>query len=426
MAITAETRNDIIELVVTAYNAAPGTTLLTELVAIVDGGGTLADVAASLTTSARWTSLYPSFQTAEEFAAEWLGALVPEAEADALAEGISVAVGLINGGASFADLILEAQGFLSATDETDASFGTSAANFNNKVEVATNHTVTLEKDGTDGELASVLESVTSDDATVTAANEEQATSGSSSDSFNLTTATDVISGTANDDIFSGIVGTNAANGNLADTAQNVDTVSGGAGNDVLNIETQAGGTLGLTVADVERINYKVFTAQIFNAVNTSGLTSLNNDGSIANLTVNNLAGIVDLYFTGVSGNETDITYSSGTTGSTDVQKIFLNGATNDHTIDLSNGIESLEITSMGSVTNRVDIDDINDVTSITITGDAGFNFGVEAGSITGLKTVDASGAGGSQTLNLSTNVAASNMTVTGSAQNDTVVFGNLN
>jgi hypothetical protein len=113
MAITAETRQDIIELVVTAYNAAPGTTLLTELVGIIDDGGTLADVADNLTTSSQWTSSYPAFQTAEEFAAEWLGNLVPEAGEDALAEGISIAVGLINGGASFSDLIIEASTFLS-------------------------------------------------------------------------------------------------------------------------------------------------------------------------------------------------------------------------------------------------------------------------------------------------------------------------
>ena len=64
MAITAETRQDIIELVVTAYGAAPGTTLLTELVAIIDGGGTLADVATPLTTRDTWTAEHPPFQTA--------------------------------------------------------------------------------------------------------------------------------------------------------------------------------------------------------------------------------------------------------------------------------------------------------------------------------------------------------------------------
>ena len=65
----------------------PGTTLLTELVAIVDGGGTLADVAENLTTRTEWTSKYPSFQTANEFAAEWLGKLVPEASAEASRRG---------------------------------------------------------------------------------------------------------------------------------------------------------------------------------------------------------------------------------------------------------------------------------------------------------------------------------------------------
>jgi len=104
MAITAETRQDIIELVVTAYNAAPGTELLNELVAIVNNGGTLTDVANNLTTRSEWTSKYPSFQTAEEFADEWLGNLVPEASADALAEGKTVAVGLVNGGSSFGEI----------------------------------------------------------------------------------------------------------------------------------------------------------------------------------------------------------------------------------------------------------------------------------------------------------------------------------
>jgi hypothetical protein len=142
MAITAETRTDIIELVVTAYGTAPGTTLLTELVAIIDGGGTLADVADNLTGRSEWTSVYPSFQTAEEFAAEWLGNLVPEASAEALQVGIDTAVGLVNGGSSFGSIIIAAQDFLSKLAETDAQFGTSAANFNNKVEVATYHTVT--------------------------------------------------------------------------------------------------------------------------------------------------------------------------------------------------------------------------------------------------------------------------------------------
>ena len=102
MAISAEP-NDIIELVVVALDQAPGTTLLTELVAIVDGGGTLADVAANLTASDSFVARYPAFQTAEEFADEWLGYLIPK-QADALAQ--SVVVASINGGTTQASLIL--------------------------------------------------------------------------------------------------------------------------------------------------------------------------------------------------------------------------------------------------------------------------------------------------------------------------------
>ena len=83
MAITAETRKSIVQLVVTAYNAAPGTALLTDLVNDSVGGSSLADIATKLTTSATFTSIYPTFQTSTEFANEFLGNLVPEASAAA-------------------------------------------------------------------------------------------------------------------------------------------------------------------------------------------------------------------------------------------------------------------------------------------------------------------------------------------------------
>ena len=146
MAITAAARNDIIELVVTAYNAAPGTSLLTDLVAQYEAGASLADIAATLTTSATFKSTYPSFQTATEFANEFLGNLVPEASAAAVAEGVSIIEGILNGGGTRAQVILEAQTFLSQASESDPAFGSSVALFNNRVEVATHHTVTLELD----------------------------------------------------------------------------------------------------------------------------------------------------------------------------------------------------------------------------------------------------------------------------------------
>jgi len=238
MAITAETRQDIIELVVTAYNAAPGTTLLTELVAIIDNGGSLADVAADLTARDQWTSTYPAFQTAEEFAAEWLGNLVPEAGADALAEGVSVAVGLINGGASFADLLIEASTFLSALSEDDAAFGSSAANFNNKVEVATYHTVTQETDGLD---SAALSSVTSDDASVaTAKASVDATAPVSGTTFELTTGLDTgasFTGGTGNDTFSAIESSTTP---VSDSLTAGDSLVGGTGTDTLVVAVSGG------------------------------------------------------------------------------------------------------------------------------------------------------------------------------------------
>jgi hypothetical protein len=189
MAVTAETRQDIIELVVTALDAAPGTTLLTELVGIVNGGGTLADVAAALAAKPEFTSTYPAFQTAEEFADEWLGNLIPEAGADALAEAKALVVGEVNAGTSAASLLLQAQAFLSSASETDAAFGTSVANFNNRVEVATRHTITNEEADMD---SVTLSQVTSDDATVTSANTSLDAEAPTAQ-FTLTNGTDTAS-----------------------------------------------------------------------------------------------------------------------------------------------------------------------------------------------------------------------------------------
>ena len=111
MAITAETRTDIIDLVVAALDVAPGTTLLSELVALVDGGGTLADVAANLTARADYLAKYPTFQTANEWATEWLGNLIPEADAATMSAAVTIAEGMINSGSTQAAIIVEAATF---------------------------------------------------------------------------------------------------------------------------------------------------------------------------------------------------------------------------------------------------------------------------------------------------------------------------
>ena len=163
MAITAETRQDIMELVVAANNAAPGTTLLSELVALSTAGSSLLDIANTLANSASFKATYPTFQTATEFGTEFLNNLVPEASAAAKAEGVAIIEGMLNAGQSRGAVILEAATYLAAQSESHASFGTSAALFNNRVEVATYHTITSEA----AAPWAIPSSVTSSDATVT-------------------------------------------------------------------------------------------------------------------------------------------------------------------------------------------------------------------------------------------------------------------
>jgi len=162
MAITAETRQDIMELAVAANNAAPGTTLLSKLVAMSESGSSLLDIANELADSASFKATYPTFQTATEFATEFLGNLVPEAGADAVAEGVAIIEGLLAAGSSRGEIILEAASYLSALDESTAGFGSSAALFNNRVEVATAHTITNEE----ADSWDIPASVTSDDDSV--------------------------------------------------------------------------------------------------------------------------------------------------------------------------------------------------------------------------------------------------------------------
>jgi len=370
MAITAATRQDIIELVVTALNAAPGTTLLNELVAIVDGGGTLADVAANLAASDTFTARYPAFQTAEEFADEWLGNLIPEAGADALAEAKALVVAAVNGGTTAASLILQAQEFLSAASETDAAFGTSAANFNNKTEVASHQTLTNETAALD---LTALDSVTSDDATVTSAKTSLDTVATPGTSSALTKNVDSLTGGAGDDSYSATAATAATQ-----TINAGDVIDGAGGSDTLLVtgSIAGGATLGtgVTVSNVENVKVNAVTATTIDAALFTGVTDYYNNGSLSNVVVTGAKAIPNIH-TVSSSSDTSVTVAAAATvGTADSATIALNGAaaTSSNTVTM-NGIETFNVvasgTASGSATRSTTLSS-DSLHTITITGDA--------------------------------------------------------
>jgi len=418
MAITAETRTAIVQLVVTAYDAAPGTTLLTELVTLVDEGGSLADVAANLTTRTEWTSKYPSFQTAGEFGAEWLGALVPEASADALAAGIVTVEGLIAGGSTFADIIIAAQGYLAALPITDATFGTSAGNFANKVTVATYQTITLEEAG-----AGSLAGVTSDVATVATTNTAAAAAANpvASTTVALTTGLDAIAGDSSNNTITAASGTWATG----------DTIRGGDGVDTLNATlTGAGPTQSATsLTGVEILNLTASpNPSTLNLTGVTGLTEVNNASSAngATLAVSGLGNGVNTTITG-SNAATTIGYSTAVTAATattDASTLTLAGTSAGSSFTAT-GIEAVTVKSTTSA-NVLSSLAVASATSVVLEGDQ--NLAVLSGTVggTALKTLNASAATGAITLTTGSGTSAATditgVTVTGPSSADAGTF----
>ncbi len=425
MAVTAETRNAIIELVVTAYNGAPGTTLLTELVEAADGGASLADIATTLTTSSTFNSIYPTFQTVTEFANEFLDNVVPSASADARAEGVAAIEFVLNSGGSRADVILQAQTFLAGLDETDATFGTPAAAFNNKVEVATYHTVTQEQDGDLGTLQSVLSGVTADDATVTTANAAVDGGVTTGSTTTLTTSVDSANGTAGADTFKGVVSSTAGQTTLGAG----DVVDGKAGTDTLEIIFDGTGDFGpvATVSNIEVMDLKNFgtAGNSANLANITGLTQVWNRGSTQDVTVTNLASLATL---GVSNTTTDydVTFTNDVLAGDTALGIVLSGAADGSSITFgatsgTEGVETVNVTSTGKANRIDDIDsDQADFTTLNISGDQALRLDDVDSTLT---KIDASALTAALTATISTASSANDISFIGTAMNDAITVG---
>jgi hypothetical protein len=432
MAVTAETRNAIIELVVTAYNAAPGTTLLTELVEAVDGGASLADVATTLTTSSTFNGLYPTFQTTTEFANELLDNLVPSATTEARAEGVAAIEFVLNSGGTRADVILQAQTFLAGLSTEDPAFGEPASAFQNKVTVATYYTVTLERDGDIDALQNAVSGVDSTEESVTTAQNTLAGQSTGGTTTNLTDKLDTVGGTTSDDTVNGIV--SATSGDI--TYQVADSIDLGAGDgDVLNIthisNNAASSFAGRAATGVEIINLKHIdgdatgTTQTFNVGSITGATQTwVKDGSVIGGTDDTFAiqGVSPTSVIGVANNDSDLDVSFTTTATeTSGDSITLavgGGSTGDVTInDSSDGYETVNVVTSGSKGSLSSLSAGTDFKSLVISGDQAITIGSVASYLDDDADIDASASTGAVTVAA---IADSKLDVTGGSAADTL------
>ena len=280
MAITAETRTELIGVVVGLVGAAPGANNLSLLADSVDGGATVAQVAVDLASHPAFIAIYPNFLTNEEFANAWvptlIGASGDEVTAAVYDEVIAAVVAALNAGTSRGEIMWQAINFLANLDEADGDLGAAAARFNNRTEVAEAYSVTtLQSADTLEELQGVVNDVGSTQASVDTALAAVTGSSNEGQTFTLTTVADDFTGTVNNDTF---ISNNTGTDAKGQTLTALDRIDGAGGNDTLIINDEEAdidipGTV--VVKNVE--NVEVNVAKDFKADVTSwtGLTNIN-------------------------------------------------------------------------------------------------------------------------------------------------------
>ena len=336
MAITTETRDEIIGLVVGMVNAAPGASILAELADIVDAGLSVHDLAIAIANNPAFKVLYPSFLTNTEFATNFLTQLFGgETDLTTLQGSIDVMVADLNSGTHRGAAMYTAITALAAADTADADFGAAATAFDNKVDVASHYSVTLLLSApTLDELVAVVENVTSDATTVVAAKAVSSGTSTQGSTFSLTTGVDTISGTKGDDT---ILATNT-------TLTGLDSIDGGAGVDTLVISDVAGAAADIAIATkiagVEKITLASVSGLKAGAINLTKATSL------TDATITLLAGAATEAVT--ASATTDLTISNSSTGVTALT------VTGGHNINITNGkVGASDVTVNGNATSGI-------------------------------------------------------------------------
>ncbi len=269
-------------------------------------------------------------------------------------------------------------------------------------------------------------------------------------SLALTSSTDVITGTAGDDVITGARDTTA--GSLQNTLTLGDTINGGAGTDTLNVTNLGGGSVlaGITLNSVETVNVNnasaAGTVAELNAALAPGLTTAGVTGQ-GDVTVTNIGGAT-LNVAGytatqaqsiVANGASKINVSSVGSGTGGSITVDVSGGTPASAVTLSNtgtGAAALTTLSLGATTKALTVQANGRITATTVNaagletvvvGGAAAPASAATGSVslgtlgsTVLKSVDASGlTAGGLAVGIGANVAT---TFKGGQGNDIVTI----
>jgi S-layer protein len=389
MALTATEQTNLMNLVVSMFNAAPGKQYFDLISDFYEANGrSLHNTANWLAGTGAFQSLYPSFLTSQQFATAFLSTLGLEGNQAA----VDYIVGQDNAGVNRGTIILQAEQLLLASNS--ATYAQAKELLLNRIEVATYYTVTKGLSDPDlSDLRDVLVGVTSDDATVLAAKAVIDAAATAGKSYELKAGPDTILGTTGNDMF---YGTNA-------TLNTFDSINGNAGMDTFFavVANDAGGVIGYTlptnlfVSNVETLNleWNPDDSNDFlnaNVSNWAGLTTMNvfntgtNEDNNTNITTKGNATTVS-----VQGGGTVDIRDSATTDT--LSTVSLNGTNGDiilysdvlTTVNLSNyngdsgtdgvwvnaaaGTRTLTV-NLSNVTNAYIDDDTATTLALNVTG----------------------------------------------------------
>ena len=453
MAITAQTRTEIVQLVVSMLGEAPSTAMLTDLVTKANAGSTVQELADSLATNAAFTSSFPVWQTATEFTTKvvnnmFAGGTVSQADKDAAIDYIAGAI--TAGTFTKTSAVVALTSYMASEDgAANATYGSVSQAYQNKVEVAEYYTITKGMGGgTAAARKAAISGVTSETATVTSEKSAADTASVAADvipgsALALTAALDTLVGGAGDDSFNAAI---QGNGTVpGSTIAPGDVINGGAGIDTLSIAVA--GALATntpyTLAAVQTNNLERLLVSNFDTVTggtpeednvidgalMTGLTTVGLSASSANgdTQFSSLKNIVDIE---MSNGAADLTvgYTAAAVTGTQTQNIAVsNLSAGALTV---NGTENLVLTSglvkstlAGIASDKMKSLTISGATDLTIT--APIDFANDATGVAGAidGTVDASAFTGK----LKVTSASDEISITGGTGNDTInMVGTLN
>jgi len=322
-----------------------------------------------------------------------------------------------------ASITLAAEQIANGEVEADEATLKAAKAYMNKVDVAEYVAQKIPTFNGDFQLfQGFIASVTDDPTTVDAALQAVDTVAAKLAEVNLTPDPDYFIGTSGDDTFVSLPVVNLL-GKQVNTLNSTDVIDGLDGNDTLRAQLVAD-TISPRINNIETFSIRAVGTATLDFSDTSGVQSVINDSSVANLSFRNLDNFVELKVKDVIGNTTTLDYQDFFLGGlTDKQTIKLQNVAK-HTINLdsNNNLEILDIVTETLASDDVKIDNVKNVSEIYISGDA--NIGLNFGTIDILKKVDASNLTADSNIDL-TSAAASDVEVIGGSGNDTVIISNV-